>query len=194
VFYSDSRNHSKAASSNAGWVFHQLLGDCLGLLNGNEWKLARKLFEPEYTSRTVHSQLDFIITEARRCVDSIKSHNPQLKFDPSIALRKYPFWCTAVLTYGHLTKSERQSLWDLAQERNKIFGNILRGGSYCLSIGQWLHPGLRWSLHSFTRKWRGFNKRVAISRETSAPSSAIVRIWQNMSSNVRNEKLVGAFV
>ncbi|KAK8931507.1 Cytochrome P450 monooxygenase sirC [Metarhizium anisopliae] len=63
-FYSDGHQHRKAESSNAGWLFRQVLGQCVGLLNGRDWRRVRSHIEFPLSYRATMARLDEILHEA----------------------------------------------------------------------------------------------------------------------------------
>ena len=117
TFHSDSHSHEKARSSNGGWLFHQLLGECLGLVNGQAWKGLRASFGPAFTHASVASEFARVDSQARKYIDDIP-HQPHttLGTDRSLtagvaeAVSAFPFFCTAEHLYGSRTPEGKSKL------------------------------------------------------------------------------------
>jgi gliotoxin/aspirochlorine/mycotoxins biosynthesis cytochrome P450 monooxygenase len=179
-FYSDSAIHEKSASSNGGWVFHQLLGDCLGLINGERWTRLRKLLEKSgFDRQTAYSRISGTLAYAKRYVEKLSSQSidykaeSQLRVSAVQATVKFPFLYTAGIIYGNLDESQEGELWSLGQRRVALMRYVIRGGIYRSSISWFLSPQMRHELAGFREEWRQFNKRMAAKITSREPSTAI---------------------
>jgi cytochrome P450 len=180
MFHSDTKQHLKSGSSNAGWLFHQLLGRCLGLLNHEEWKHSRKAFEPAFTHRAVGLRKCEIVLEAKKYVNNLVSKDQMTPIDISTLLKPYTFWCASTLVYGPLSEMERKRLWTIAMERASLFGNVLNGGVYCTFLLRWFDRNVYTRLLSFQQEWRSFNEEMLHTRISSTPNTLMVAINRSL--------------
>ncbi|ORY13909.1 cytochrome P450 [Clohesyomyces aquaticus] len=176
-FYSDSRHHEKSPSSNAGWLFQQMLGNAMGLVNGKRWRRLRTGFEKYFTHGFIATSGPRIRETIQRCLDEIFVPGQRTLLCPNSKFRAIPFLCTAAHIYGKLTEDEIRILMELCALKRRIFGNILKGGVYCFPIAQWVRPAEVKELRLFTSDWLDFNKKAVESRKESR-DAPIVRIWE----------------
>lgn len=56
--FKDSDKHSKAPANNSGFYMNQLLGQCLGLISGPDWRAVRGAMEAPFQRNHVASQVE----------------------------------------------------------------------------------------------------------------------------------------
>ncbi|KAK4176247.1 cytochrome P450 [Triangularia setosa] len=182
TFHSDSTSHNKARSSNAGWMFHQLLGECMGLINGTRWTALRSEFAPTYTHSAVQEKMHTISNQAHEYVSNL---DPQRRSTFNLrtakAVSRFPFFSTATSIYGPLSDQEKEALWSIAQQSLAIMGKyVLSGGIYrSARLSRWLSPAAMRDLDAFQRSWEEFNiEMFRTRREKNAVP--IVGLWQHV--------------
>ncbi|KAF2656945.1 cytochrome P450 monooxygenase [Lophiostoma macrostomum CBS 122681] len=176
-FHSDTKHHCKSHASNAGWLFDSLLGKCLGLINGQDWKTFRQAFGPLFTHRSVGRRVSEIAQEIERCMDHKASSRDGVPLDVLSAIQRAPFWCTAIYVYGPLSESERKKLWSLAERRALIFRNILKGGIYSTPWLRFWDRELFHNLQGFREEWRCFNRTMFQKKQDMPSNRPLFGIW-----------------
>jgi hypothetical protein len=178
-FYSNSAVQ-KSRSSNGGWVFDQLLGDCLGLLNGARWVRLRKVFEAHnFEPRTARARVSDSLTYAHEHVQNLltltgaKTPKLSLTVNAYSSTVKYPFFCTARMLYGDLNDEDRDELWSLGQRRLSLMRFVLRGGIYRSRLSRFLKPQMRGELDRFRENWLCFNQRM-VARSFKKSSQSVI--------------------
>ncbi|KAJ5894547.1 Cytochrome P450 E-class group I [Penicillium taxi] len=161
AFHSDSFTHRKSKSSNGGWLFHELLGDCMGLINGERWKQVRSHFEPQFTHRTVASISRYSELAAAGYLQGFDTKRAEpLQLHAASEFSRFPFMTTAEYLYGPLTKDQKAELWRLGQESLSLMGNVISGGVYRFRLCQWARPQSFRRLRRFQTEWRIFNEKI----------------------------------
>ncbi|KAJ5797251.1 uncharacterized protein N7518_005791 [Penicillium psychrosexuale] len=182
IFHSDSPSHLKSKSSNGGWLFHELLGDCMGLINGDRWEQVRAQFKHHFIHRSVSSISSHIELAATRYLQSLERQDAE-SFEVHAAsdFSRFPFMTTAEYLYGPLTENEKEELWNLGQQSLALMGNVLSGGVYRFGLCQWMRPHSFRRLRSFQTQWQNFNQRLVNSRTLSNNHQLpIVEAWMAM--------------
>ncbi|RFU32823.1 hypothetical protein B7463_g3510, partial [Scytalidium lignicola] len=174
TFYTDSSVHSKSPSSNGGWLFHQLLGDCMGLINGKRWKQTRVQFDPYFTHRAVSMvspQLELAVTKYLQQLEAKDAEYIELH---ATNTARFPFMTTAEYIFGPLTEIEKEELWSLGQRSLALMGNVLLGGLYRFKLYRWLRPRTYRQFKQFESDWTTFNERIINSRSFCYPLPPIM--------------------
>ncbi|KAK0739370.1 cytochrome P450 [Apiosordaria backusii] len=182
TFHSDSVSHNKARSSNAGWMFHQLLGECMGLINGARWTALRNEFAPTYTHSAVHEKISIISNQARDYVNNLDpQQRPSFSLRTADAVSRFPFFCTATSIYGPLSDHEKEALWAIAQQSLAIMGKyVLSGGIYRSGrLSRWVAPAAVRELNTFQTAWEEFNLEMYRTRREKG-TVPIVELWRHM--------------
>ncbi|KAK4153858.1 cytochrome P450 [Chaetomidium leptoderma] len=182
-FHSDSAAHNKARSSNAGWMFHQLLGECMGLINGPRWTALRNEFGPTYAHSAVVEKASILSVEAREYVDHLDpQRRPGFRLRAADAVSRFPFFCTATSIYGPLSSQEKDQLWSVAQQNLAIMGKyVLLGGIYRSGrLSRWLSPASVRELGAFQAAWEEFNVRMFRTRREKRKLVPIVELWRHV--------------
>ncbi|KAF2815493.1 cytochrome P450 [Mytilinidion resinicola] len=191
AFHSDSDQHAKSRSSNGGWFFHQLLGECMGLINGSRWKEVRGEFQHAFTHRAVMDMSPSISQYARDYVKDICSESSgPIVVHAANTLAKFPFFCTAKYLYGPLSREEKDELWALGQRNLALMRYVLAGGIYRFAMCRLFCTGTAKELDVFRRDWSNFNEKIYQTRRTSSPACLIVSIWKPVKEGTMKESEV----
>lgn len=189
AFYSDSPSHEKSRSSNGGWLFHQLLGECLGLVNGERWKGLRAAFAPAFGHAIVGSEFNRVDGQASRYIDDMPSQafatvrdDNSLTANVAEAVSAFPFFCTAEHLYGPLSPDEKSKLWSIGQMNLELMGHVLGGGSTRFSFATYVNHDLDRRLARFQSEWTQFNSHVHQTRKHSAAPPPFVSTWNSVES------------
>ncbi|EHK21724.1 uncharacterized protein TRIVIDRAFT_191958 [Trichoderma virens Gv29-8] len=181
TFYIDSAVHFKSTSSNGGWLFHQLLGDCMGLINGERWKRTRLEFNSYFINRAITEFSPQMEQGAAKYTQNLKGgcgHGIDVIHAGNIS--RFPFMTTAEHIYGPLTKQEKENLWSLGQRSLGLMGKVLSGGVYRFKVCQYLRPGTYQILKKFNYDWTAFNEQIYNSRKGCFQKPPIVHVWESL--------------
>ncbi|KAM3539334.1 hypothetical protein ARSEF1564_007754 [Beauveria bassiana] len=196
AFHTDSNLHQKARSSNAGWMFHQLLGECMGLVNGQRWNKLREEFSSSFTHPAIVQNTKHVSQEAEAYVRAWETqqeqehqHQPSgFTTRASTAVSKFPFFCTATHLYGHLAPDEKDTLWELGQRSIGMMGYVLSGDFFRFPFARFLYRQAMRDLDSFMHDCAEFNARMYQSRSGVVPRPPIVSVWQQVLDDEITEK------
>ncbi|KKK25539.1 hypothetical protein P175DRAFT_0512147 [Aspergillus ochraceoroseus IBT 24754] len=179
AFHTDSASHSKSTSSNGGWMFHQILGDCMGLINGGRWKRIRAQYDPYFVHRVAMAHSGPILQNVEATLASIDGVDPTT-LHVANSFSRFPFMATAEYLYGPLTDAEKEEVWSLGQRSLRLMGYVLSGSVYRFRLYHWLKPDTHRELLQFEEHWIGFNKRIYTTRQAYDPSLPIVTSWKEV--------------
>ncbi|KAK4868491.1 hypothetical protein LT330_007213 [Penicillium expansum] len=187
-FYRTSHRHAKASNNNSGWLFGEVLGVCVGLLSGSDWRRVRQhLEEPfsrpsatRYTARFVAQAREYIQNDLKAGSVCLSKVPGAISFEPARALQLFPFFTMAEVLFGPLSPSQRKVLVGLAPLREELFKEVIRGGVNRLSIA----PYLPWSgvrlLKTFQKQWQSFveDAYTHALQDKGALCSPVISLWE----------------
>lgn len=195
AFHSDSNKHEKARSSNAGWLFHQLMGDCMGLINGTRWKKLRSEFEAPFLHRNVIDASPIVDHSAAEYMETIgNGHADEFVMEAARIVSRYPFFSVAQWLYGPLSEDEKEVLWEIGSKSLSMMGYVLSGGLFRFSIAPYLYRKTMRDLEDFRTAWTAFNETMYHSRSSLERRFPIVGIWQGVIDNAISKQEVGLIV
>ncbi|KAL4939195.1 hypothetical protein BDV06DRAFT_231237 [Aspergillus oleicola] len=163
----DSGAHLKALNMNSGWVTSELMGDCLGLANNDDWSRIRDVMGGPFHQRTAPSYVSLMEAQIEKTFKRLDQASAStgkgdgMILDPAQELLYLPFFILAEILYGYLDEEMEQQLRDIASLRENLWNNAMGGGTARFSIGKYL-PGtlgakLRLRVSTFHRRWKEFN-------------------------------------
>lgn len=157
--FKDSDMHSKGINNDAGWLMGELLGRCLGLVNGSEWRQIRHCMSEAFTKRSAASHITRI-TEITQEFFSDLGRNGRLDthtLNPSRDLRLLAFWIVADYLYGPLSSPVRAELEALIPLRESLFSRVIQGGVTRFSWSKHLPLSTNRDLSMFKARWEKLN-------------------------------------
>ncbi|KAI0107204.1 putative cytochrome P450 monooxygenase [Nemania sp. FL0031] len=177
--FKDSDRHFKAANNNSGYLMGQILGRCVGLISGREWKTVRQGVEAPFLRKNAAKYVPLVEKHIRDHFDHlwIESEFQQGLLDPAEDLRWLPFWVVAEIFYGELSPEMRSELRELAPLREELFKDVIRGGISRFSFSRYLPTKTNRALHRFQSQWRTFNDRAYHSAVVSGTNAPIVHMY-----------------
>lgn len=124
--FSDSDKHYKAVNNNAGYIMGQLLGKCVGLINGREWRASRTVTEVPFVHYNVAQYVPIIRRHVETYMTKLESSkNLQEGFlHPAEDLKFLPFWMIAEIFYGELPLQLSDWLKCLIPLREGLFKGV----------------------------------------------------------------------
>ncbi|KAH8722619.1 cytochrome P450 monooxygenase [Phaeosphaeriaceae sp. PMI808] len=199
--FRDSHKHEKAYANNSGQLMNQLLGSCLGLINGKPWEDLKHAVESPF----VHHATTFYVNDIQ---DFTKAYMGQLSLQntafrdqgilhPVHDLKFLPFLFVARVLYGELSWGAERDLLDIIPSREKLFKNVISGGITRFQFAQYLPlPAVR-ALHEFKARWSVWNDRAhaqAVQNHISGQTSSaapIIAMYQSVSrKEITREQLL----
>ncbi|KAF7175502.1 hypothetical protein CNMCM7691_008603 [Aspergillus felis] len=188
-FFRNSHRHTKAVNNDSGWLFGEVLGVCVGLLSGHDWKRVRQQVEDGFSRPAATRYTADLVTLAREYVQStlLTSSEQSLEtkgiihVEPAKTLQFYPFLAVAQILFGRLSPTQRSQLTTLAPLREELFKEVIRGGINRLSIAPWFRSrGVR-LLNEFQTQWAQFVEdayHAAVERNQS-PRPLVIGLWES---------------
>jgi cytochrome P450 len=164
--FKDSHLHIKSTNFDAGWLFGELVGKALGLLNGGDWNRVRNIFAPPFHQAKVVSFLPVMERRVQQCLQELhenpKIHrNGTLILKPAEDLRLVSFWVLCDILYGDMSPEMEAQLLEIVEIREKVWAGVTAGGLARLSIGRFLPTPTKHALRTFRAMWAGFNRQAA---------------------------------
>jgi gliotoxin/aspirochlorine/mycotoxins biosynthesis cytochrome P450 monooxygenase len=176
--FRDSDKHHKAVDNNSGYLMSQILGQCVGLVSGEQWRNVRTVAEKAFTRGVSTSYINLIEERTQNFfADLQKSKNlAQGLLDPAEDLKLLPFLVVAEIVYGRLSPEMEQQLRKIAPRREALFKHVIRGGLARFNFSQYLPTAANQALSQFKSDWHAFNQMAfqrAISENIDAPIVAM---------------------
>lgn len=200
IFHSDSDKHGKPLYQNLGWFVGQVLGRCVGLLEGDEWRHRRQIFDPPFRHAASIARIGVTESAAKAFVESLPSlaaaadgatsdskpgAEGEKKGDDKepftlhavSAFMKFPFYLAAGVIYGDMTEEEERELWDLAQKHMALLPYFVIGGPYRLSAGRFVDRTAYRKLNEYLVGWRNCHERMVERRRAAGVSVPLLSYW-----------------
>jgi cytochrome P450 len=159
IVFKDSDKHHKAVNNNSGYLMSQVLGKCVGLVSGQEWKHLRAVSGTAFARSNISSHVALIEERVARYLGHCEE-NGRLRdglIDPVEDLKMLPFLTVADVIYGKLSLGMEQTLRDLAPVHEKLFRHVIQGGLSRFGFSRFLPIEAQRTLRKFDAKWRAFN-------------------------------------
>ncbi|KAI0549807.1 putative cytochrome P450 monooxygenase [Xylaria curta] len=181
--FGDSDKHRKAASNNSGYLMSKLLGSCLGLKSGKEWKAIRNgikgPFEQQNMSDHINLVQNHISSHFRKTLNDSLLCTGLL--DPAEGLKMLPFWIVAEILYGELDEDMVSDLEDIVPLRESLFTQIINGGLTRFSLSRFLPTTANKGMAAFQARWRAFNDRAyERAKESGRLTKPVVRMYEDV--------------
>ncbi|KAI0814537.1 cytochrome P450 [Xylaria sp. FL0064] len=161
--FKDSNMHSKAVNNNSGWFMGEILGQCVGLISGEQWKRVRAVVDVPFCHSTATSYVPAIRKRTKNFLQELwetkeLSHGV---LRPADDLKLFPFLITADIIYGPLTSELESELRELAPQREALFQWVMEGGLPRFAVSAYL-PWTKANrdLAAFKEQWRLFNEKA----------------------------------
>ncbi|KAL1640185.1 hypothetical protein SLS58_007136 [Diplodia intermedia] len=188
ALYSHASNHTKDTTANLGWLFSQLLGQAVGLINGNRWTKLRKTLDPLFSHKQSLQYLDDFnasaTTYAKRldqyALEKNKGDGVEKNFvvNASQALMRFPYYEVAKLFYSNLTQHEIDRLWELGQLFTQVFAGAMDGGINRSPLTKLLNRPSWQRTRSYIEQWEAFTRESVQRRVDAGISDPLVSLWQ----------------
>ncbi|KAK4184508.1 cytochrome P450 [Podospora australis] len=193
--FKDSDKHSKAPANNSGWYMGQLLGQCVGLISGQNWRALRAVTEVPFGHRAISLRVgDFQQHVASHFADlHRKGTMGQGRIHPAGDMKMLPFWVVAEIFYGRSLSAElKDELRHLAPVRERIFHeHVIQGGLPRFSMSQYLPTRANAELRAYKQAWKEFNQRAVAFACVSEPDAPIIQMQEAVASgDITEEQLL----
>ncbi|KAK5637484.1 hypothetical protein RRF57_013199 [Xylaria bambusicola] len=181
VVFGDSDKHSKAASNNSGYLMSKLLGSCLGLISGKEWKAVRSGIKRPFEQQSMSDHVYLIQNHITRYFQ--ETLNDSLLrtglLDPAEGLKMLPFWIVADILYGELDEEMVSDLKAIVPLRESLFTQIINGGLTRFSLSRFLPTAANKRMAAFQARWRAFNDTAyERAKESGRLTKPVVRMYE----------------
>ncbi|KAH7048233.1 putative cytochrome P450 oxidoreductase [Macrophomina phaseolina] len=193
-FYRDSHLHIKAKDNNSGWLFGELLGQCVGLVSQDRWRTLRQEVDPPFAPPAAAAHTRMLVRQAREYIGSLPlivaassaegGGQTAALLCPADDLKLCPFYMVAEIFFGRLSPQRRAALAALAPLREDLFKHAFRGGVNRYALGKHL-PGseARARLDEFQDRWHAFVREAYEAVQTAEVAAGgkappIVELWE----------------
>ncbi|KAH7070903.1 cytochrome P450 [Paraphoma chrysanthemicola] len=158
IVFRDSHKHLKANANDSGHYMYQLLGICLGLVSGADWRSLRKATEAPFTRPATDTYVQTVIDHATEHIQSLHGDKPeQWNLRPHSDLRIYPFLALADIIYGKLTPKLKTDLLQIVPGRDSVFAHMMMGGVTRYRWATLLPLKPNREMRTFKRVWSRWN-------------------------------------
>lgn len=182
AFFYDSHKHLKAPNNNSGYVFGELLGQCVGLISGTAWQTLRQATQKPFAHNAVvaESNLEMITHRVNTYMTNLQGADGRLQhghLHTAEDLKLLPFLIIAEMFYGPLTPAMSATLSDLVPLRERLMKHAFAGGVNRWSWSRFLPTQASADLTTWKAKWRNFNTEAYERARELSPQPPIVQLW-----------------
>ncbi|KAJ5898549.1 Cytochrome P450 [Penicillium tannophilum] len=184
AWFSGKGEHSKFSYEPSGALFNYAMGHAVGLINGHDWKVLRKLLDP-YVNFSNSTKLTPMVLQ--RAIDHVQEF-PTQTLDPTKnktivnayqAVQSYPFFTQMETFYGPLTQAQKDEVWAIGQ----IF---LVLSTWTVEQGLTRSRALKWMY-----SWPAWKLIREFDQQTELP---IISLWQNIrNGEMTEDQLIHTF-
>ncbi|CRG92072.1 hypothetical protein PISL3812_09127 [Talaromyces islandicus] len=159
VVFKDSHQHAKAVNNNTGWLLGELLGDCLGLISQEKWRILKTVTEGPFVQQATAACVSRIEERTKQHVETLRAQGrlSSTGFHPVDDLRLLPFWVVAELIYGPLGPELEATLEQIIPLRERLFHKAIMGGWLSFNWTRHLPTATKRDLTKFQKEWERFN-------------------------------------
>ena len=181
IVFKDSNMHLKGKTMDSGWLCGEVLGQCLGLLNQNDWTRARAPFIDTFHHNKSSSYVPLVQRRVDRHFQMLKKtkrlDDKHILISPSDDLKLLPFWILGDIIYGDLTVDMEAQLQEIIPLRESIWNEVMSGGISRFSFSRLLPTSTNRNLRTFTEKWMRFNDQAYERAKEAHPTHLIVTLF-----------------
>lgn len=172
--FKDSDKHFKAVDNNSGYLMSQILGQCLGLVSGNQWRNIRSVTEKAFTRTASTGYVSLIERRIKSYLEELQSNKTLSEglLDPAEDLKLLPFLVVAEVIYGKLSPELESKLREIAPRREALFKHVIGGGLARFAFSKYLPTKANRALAEFRAVWHALNQMaydLAVSADSNAP-------------------------
>lgn len=157
----------------------QVLGQCVGLVSGEDWRNVRAITEVPFQHKAVKDYVFSVQSCVQQYMQDLHEHGrlSQGILDPAGDMKMLPFFVVAEIIYGDLTPDMVTDLRRLAPNREHLFKYVIAGGLARYSWSRFLPTAANRALRDFRQDWRAFNQRVLNRARHVNPHPPIVEMY-----------------
>jgi cytochrome P450 len=162
----------------------QLLGQCVGLISGPEWRDVRGVTEVPFLHKTTPNYLSLVTRVTERYFQNLHANGDLNKglIDPAGDLKLLPFWVIAEIVYGELSVEQEMELTQLVPLREEVFRHVVNGGVVRMWWSKYLPIEANRAFNEFKTRWLAFNNAAyerAIQLGSEAPIISMYKAAEN---------------
>ncbi|OJJ45944.1 hypothetical protein ASPZODRAFT_167643 [Penicilliopsis zonata CBS 506.65] len=174
-YFRHSHDHVKSSDNNAGWLFHELLGSCVGVVSRDQWRNLRKEVDGPFTRPAAMNHTAMIISNVRRFLHPFQDEERIL--DPVNDLKACAFFVVAEIFFGELSLKQRLALEKIAPIREGLFKHAFQGGVNRYPILRHWPGSANADLQQFQRQWETLVLEGYSHAQRQKLASPIVVLW-----------------
>lgn len=180
AWFSGKGEHIKFSYDPSGALFNYVMGHAVGLINGQDWKILRKLLDPYVNFLNSARLTPMVLQRAIEHVQILPTQSlAPTKEGRTIvntyrAMQPYPFFIQMEIFYGLLTDAQKDELWSLGQIFLTLSTWTVEQGFTRSRILKYMYSWDSWKLiRGFDRRWRTLNRSIVQQKATEIdlPSS-----------------------
>lgn len=152
----------------------QILGQCVGLVSGNQWRNIRSVTEKAFTRTASTGYVTLIERRIKSYFEELQSSKTLSEglLDPAEDLKLLPFLVVAEVIYGKLSPELESKLREIAPRREALFKHVIGGGLARFAFSKYLPTKANRALAEFRAEWHALNRMaydLAVAADSGAP-------------------------
>lgn len=160
----------------------EILGQCVGLLNGDAWRRLRRRIDPPFTHSGAETLVPKMIDMTEAHLDAFFASRPQgnEQMDPVGDLLMLPFLMIATVFHGDLTDAQVRWLNEWTPRREKLFAYALGGGLPRFAWSKYLPTDANRLLKQWKDAWAQFNIDAYQIAKRKNGNTLFVKMWDEV--------------
>lgn len=155
----------------------QVLGQCLGLISGKDWRALRRVSDPAFTHRISLDYLDLIHSRTYNHLQQWSSSREGV-FDPVEDFKFLPFLIIGDILYGPMSRDMEEELCAMAPLRERLFQLVIKGGLARYTWSRYLPTDANRTLRGFHSQWIAFNQAAyRRSKDLGATETPVYQLF-----------------
>jgi cytochrome P450 len=165
----------------SGYMMSEILGQCVGLLNGDAWRRVRRKVDPPFTHAGAGILVPKMIDMTEAHLDAFFASRTQIdeQMDPVADLLMLPFLMIATVFYGDLTDGQVKWLNEWTPKREKLFVYALGGGLPRFAFSKYLPTEANRALKQWKDVWTQFNVDAYNIAKNKNGNVLFVKMWDD---------------
>jgi gliotoxin/aspirochlorine/mycotoxins biosynthesis cytochrome P450 monooxygenase len=162
--------YTKPQNAAMGEVFGALLGKCIGVMSGDNWKTKRGYFDPLFKPDNVERNKSYIaqrIASALAAQQTLSACDSGTPIKPQAVLKSLPLMISARCIYGPLLRdSDELPLLDMINCHDAVMLSVFQDRFVRMPFYRRFPTTVNRTIDRFTQLWRQYNRDVISRLET----------------------------
>ncbi|KAJ5750795.1 cytochrome P450 monooxygenase GliC2 [Penicillium manginii] len=194
-FYQDANSHNKTFHRRSGWVTNSVLGEAVGFVSGDRWRVFQKILDPlvsnsvavKHIPRINQAGSEFVASIPNVRIDKGGANDP-LIISAARTFMPFPLLETSRVFFGEMEDTEKAELLEIGGIYSKALLLLFENGPFRRWLGYWMHTPTEYkATKEFLNRWDSFNDKIAQARQ-NRNDLPITQLWKHVHQGTITQK------